>query len=85
LTTDDVAPMWRYGPADGSKLERIYNQDRVMRIGMLGVGRIGALHAERLRLLAEVNELILVESDAAQRGGWCRKRGLLGPRAANNS
>jgi len=33
---------------------------------MIGVGRIGALHAETLRLPAEVNELILVGTDAAR-------------------
>jgi myo-inositol 2-dehydrogenase/D-chiro-inositol 1-dehydrogenase len=34
-----------------------------MRIGIIGVGRIGALHAETLRSLAEVDELTVVDTD----------------------
>ena len=37
-----------------------------MRIGIVGVGRIGALHAETLRSLSEVEELIIVDVDTAR-------------------
>ena len=37
-----------------------------MRIGIIGVGRIGALHAETLHSLAEVDELIVVDADTAR-------------------
>jgi len=56
-----------------------------MRIGMLGVGRIGALHAETSRLLAEVNELILVETDAARARKVASKTGAPWAEDANNS
>jgi myo-inositol 2-dehydrogenase/D-chiro-inositol 1-dehydrogenase len=37
-----------------------------MRIGIMGVGRIGALHAETLHSLGEVEELIIVDADTAR-------------------
>jgi myo-inositol 2-dehydrogenase/D-chiro-inositol 1-dehydrogenase len=37
-----------------------------MRIGVIGVGRIGAVHAETLHALAEVDELVLVDADTAR-------------------
>ena len=41
-----------------------------MRIGVIGVGRIGAVHAETLHALAEVDELVLVDADT---GLGCRQ------------
>ena len=37
-----------------------------MRIGMIGVGRIGALHARTLHSMAEVHELTVVDTDAGR-------------------
>ena len=37
-----------------------------MRIGIIGVGRIGALHAETLSSLDEVEELVIVDADTAR-------------------
>ena len=37
-----------------------------MRIGIIGVGRIGALHAGTLHSLAEVGELVIVDADTAR-------------------
>ena len=37
-----------------------------MRMGIVGVGRIGALHAETLQTLAEVEELTIVDVDTAR-------------------
>jgi myo-inositol 2-dehydrogenase/D-chiro-inositol 1-dehydrogenase len=37
-----------------------------MRIGIVGVGRIGALHAETLHSLAEVEELVIVDADTVR-------------------
>jgi myo-inositol 2-dehydrogenase/D-chiro-inositol 1-dehydrogenase len=37
-----------------------------MRIGMIGVGRIGAFHARTLHSLAEVDELTVVDTDAGR-------------------
>ena len=37
-----------------------------MRLGIIGVGRIGALHAETLHALAEVDELVITDADTAR-------------------
>jgi myo-inositol 2-dehydrogenase/D-chiro-inositol 1-dehydrogenase len=37
-----------------------------MRIGLIGVGRIGALHAQTLQSLAQVDELTVVDTDAGR-------------------
>jgi myo-inositol 2-dehydrogenase/D-chiro-inositol 1-dehydrogenase len=37
-----------------------------MKIGVIGVGRIGALHAETLSSRAEVDELVIVDTDSAR-------------------
>jgi myo-inositol 2-dehydrogenase/D-chiro-inositol 1-dehydrogenase len=37
-----------------------------MRIGIIGVGRIGGLHAQTLHSLAEVDELTIVDTDSAR-------------------
>ena len=37
-----------------------------MRIGIVGVGRIGSLHAQTLHSLAEVDELTVADADAAR-------------------
>ena len=47
-----------------------------MRIGIIGVGRIGALHAETLHSLAEVDELTIVDADAARARHLAAKMGV---------
>jgi myo-inositol 2-dehydrogenase/D-chiro-inositol 1-dehydrogenase len=47
-----------------------------VRIGIIGVGRIGALHAETSHSLAEVDELVVVDSDAAQAQKVASKMGV---------
>jgi myo-inositol 2-dehydrogenase/D-chiro-inositol 1-dehydrogenase len=47
-----------------------------MRIGIIGVGRIGALHAETLRALAEVDELVVVDADTARARQLASKMGV---------
>ncbi|MDQ1603164.1 MAG: myo-inositol 2-dehydrogenase / D-chiro-inositol 1-dehydrogenase [Actinomycetota bacterium] len=37
-----------------------------MRIGLAGVGRIGAFHAETLRTIAEIDSLVVADADAAR-------------------
>jgi len=37
-----------------------------MRVGLIGVGRMGAVHAETLRGLAEVKELLVADTDPAR-------------------
>ena len=50
-----------------------------MRIGIIGVGRIGALHAETLSSLDEVEELVIVDADTARAaGGRLRDGSALG-------
>ena len=47
-----------------------------MRIGIIGVGRIGALHAETLHSLAEVDELVVVDADTARARQLASKMGV---------
>ncbi len=47
-----------------------------MRIGIIGVGRIGALHAETLHSLAEVDELVVVDTDTARSRQTASKMGV---------
>ena len=40
--------------------------EAALRIGLAGVGRIGAFHAETLRTIAEIDSLVVADADAAR-------------------
>jgi myo-inositol 2-dehydrogenase / D-chiro-inositol 1-dehydrogenase len=47
-----------------------------MRVGLIGVGRIGALHAETLREMAEIDTLVLTDADVARARSTAEKLGV---------
>ena len=48
-----------------------------MRIGVIGVGRIGAFHAATLRGLAAVDEVVVADADPERAGEVARRLGLV--------